>query len=114
MINGWIGSFFHDRQQAVVVDGTRSDYVKVRSGVPQGSVLGPTLFLIYINELPNLVQSSCKLFADDTKLFKSISTNDDCKTLQADLDTLSDWSSKWLLKFNTEKCKIELKENLIF
>ena len=102
----WICDFLSDRSQQVVIGSSTSSSSRVVSGVPQGSVLGPTLFVIYVNELPNLVQSKCKLFADDTKLFHEIQNGEDALTLQDDLDKLTDWSSKWLLKFNLGKCKI--------
>lgn len=101
----WVQDFLINRTQQVSVGKSLSQPAKVASGVPQGSVLGPTLFIIYINELPEIVQSECKLFADDTKLFRSITTGDDSKVLQADLDKLSEWSGRWLLTFNVEKCK---------
>ena len=68
--------------------------------------MGPTLFIIYVNELPTIVQSQIKLFADDTKIYRPIQTIEDTETLQQDLITLGHWSSDWLLKFNAEKCKI--------
>jgi hypothetical protein len=77
----------------------------VSSGVPQGSVIGPLLFLIYVNELPNLVSCGMKMFADDTKLYRVIKQDNDISTLQEDLDNLSGWSRDWLLKFNAGKCK---------
>ena len=64
--NAWISSFLYDRRQAVVVDGSQSSFVSVRSGVPQDSVLGPCLFLVYINDLPEKLTTRARLFADDT------------------------------------------------
>ena len=66
--NSWIANFFHNRKQAVVVDGKKSDYICVKSGVPKGSVLGPCVFLLYINNLPLRVSSPSRQFADDTIL----------------------------------------------
>ena len=81
--------------------------LKLLSGVPQGSVLGPLLFLLYVNELPKIVNSSIKMFADDTKIWKKIQNNqEDIEALQRDLLTLESWSEQWLLRFNTEKCKL--------
>ena len=74
--------------------------------VPQGSVLGPTLFIIYVNDLPSLVQSSLTMFADDTKVYRAIRDTRDAEVLQSDLETLSKWSHKWLLKFNETKCAV--------
>ena len=76
------------------------------SGIPQGSVLGPTLFIIYINDLPETVESMVHIFADDTKIYRKIATENDCVKLQKDLDILQEWSSKWLLSFNAKKCKV--------
>ena len=75
------------------------------SGIPQGSVLGPILFLIYINDLPEIVNSAVKLFADDTKVYREIASNEDCDILQQDLNNLSRWTDTWLLRFNAAKCK---------
>ena len=102
----WIRDFFSDRRQQVAVGCGESSWTRVTSGVPQGSVLGPTLFVIYINEIPKIIKSKCKLFADDTKLFHEISNDEDVSELQSDLDELTKWSAQWLLKFNTEKCKV--------
>ena len=78
----------------------------VISGIPQGSVLGPLLFLIYINDLPEVVRSDALLFADDTKIFRQVCSQNDALLLQADIDSLTRWSNKWLLKFNTDKCYV--------
>ena len=90
---GWLKDFLADREQRVVVNGTRSSIAKVTSGVPQGSVLGPVLFLLFINDLPTGISNFIKMFADDTKLYSGLRTaDDDC--LQKDLQVLQDWSSK--------------------
>ena len=78
----------------------------VTSGVPQGSVLGPILFLLYVNDLPKLASCKIVLFADDIKLWAHIRTNDDCILLQKDLNALYDWSVKNDLPFNVQKCKM--------
>ena len=102
---GWLTDFLADREQRVVVNGTRSSTAEVTSGVPQGSVLGPVLFLLFINDLPKGISKSVKMFADDTKLFSGMTdVNDD--SLQNDLEVLQDWSSKWLMQFHPEKCKV--------
>ena len=102
----WIKSFLDNRSQQVVIDGHFSIDAKITSGVPQGSVLGPLLFLIYINDLPNCVQNSvCRLFADDCILYQRIRTSQDSDKLQADLDQLQKWESIWFMEFNTSKCQ---------
>ena len=85
-----------------------SKWTQVTSGIPQGSVLGPTLFVLYINDLPDSIQnnSTAVMFADDTKLFARTDTSKDKKKLQEDLDCVCKWSSLWLLKFHPDKCKV--------
>lgn len=103
----WIESFLSNRTQQVVVDGQFSRQANVTSGVPQGSVLGPLLFLIFINDLPSSVRSStARLFADDCVLYKKISSANDAKDLQEDLDALQLWEHKWLMKFHPSKCQV--------
>ena len=92
------------RKMRIMVRGEYSEWVDVISGVPQGSVLGPILFLIYVNDIPETVNCSIKMFADDTKLFRTVKTIDDCNILQNDLNTLSQWTNDWLLSFNVDKC----------
>ena len=104
----WFTSYLCNRYQRVIVDGAASDWVKVTSGVPQGSILGPALFLIFINDLPNVL-TSCKplLFADDAKIFSSnIQSVKDCTRIQNDLNSLSDWCVDNKLDLNVLKCKI--------
>ena len=100
----WIRAFLSDRRQRVVVRGCHSEWASVTSGVPQGSVLGPLLFLIYINDIPDVVSSKIKIFADDTKVYRSISSPDDAAELQRDLDAITRWSVQWQLAFNENKC----------
>jgi hypothetical protein len=101
----WIKDFLKNRTQKVMVNGAGSEWENVTSGIPQGSVLGPILFVIYINDLPDTVESDSYLFADDTKIFRIIKGEDDKEILQDDLAKLEEWSDKWLLKFHPEKCK---------
>ena len=102
----WIRDWLSDRQQRVVLNGEVSEWQNVTSGVPQGSVLGPTLFLIYVNDLESDLVSKVAKFADDTKLGGRVISSEDCNKIQDDLNKLSDWSEKWLMSFNTDKCKV--------
>ena len=104
---GWVSSFLSNRTQCVHLNGEKSSVAPVTSGIPQGSVLGPILFVIYINDMPDIVDNLTFvfLFADDTKLFRRIETQDDTATLQKDIDKLMAWSNLWLLKFHPDKCK---------
>ena len=116
-ILSWVTSFLSDRKQRVVIRGTSSEPFDVTSGVPQGSVLGPILFLIYINDLPLGIISPLSLFADDSKIFTRIvsdkkkrkKTQIDIKgneVLQRDLDNIKEWADKWKMEFNVDKCKV--------
>ena len=98
----------HNRKHRVKVHGCYSQWGRVTSGIPQGSVLGPLLFLIYINDLPEFceMESGIYLFADDAKLFKYIKGDLDRQRLQDGLDRLQEWTDKWLLKLNCKKCKV--------
>ena len=102
----WIEAFLTDRYQMVKVNEVLSTKRKVHSGVPQGSVLGPLLFVVYINDLPDVVRSLMYLFADDTKIMSKIETKEDSKILQTDIDALEKWSKDWLLKFHPDKCHV--------
>ena len=102
----WIEGFLSGREQMVRVNGELSEPKPVISGIPQGSVLGPLLFVIYINDLPDVVCSNVLLFADDIKIFRQVKTKDDALLLQKDIDALSKWSDDWLLKFNIKKCHV--------
>ena len=87
----WIEDFLDNRKQAVVINGINSEKIPVSSGVPQGSVLGPILFLAYINDLPEQVKSRIRLFADDTALYLAISSTTESEVLQTDLASLEQW-----------------------
>ena len=93
------------RTHRVIVNGERSQFSEVSSGVPQGSVLGPLLFLCCINDITSSVTSSIKLYADDILIYRVVNTEDDCKMLQRDLDTLQCWTHKWTMFFNPGKCE---------
>ena len=102
----WISSFLKDREQRVVVNNKQSQWNKVTSGVPQGSVIGPILFVIYINDIYEGITSHIKLYADDTKLLRVIKSKDDPKSLQEDIYRLSEWAHKWQLEFHPNKCRV--------
>ena len=90
----------------VVVRGSCSDLSYVTSGTPQGTILGPSLFLLYINDVTKRISSTIKLYADDRKIFrKIIDPTIDCQLLQDDLNNLSEWARKWQLRVNADKCE---------
>ena len=99
----WIRSFLTDRKQRVVVRNKASEFRSVTSGVPQGSVLGPLLFILFINDIPDGIDNSLMMFADDTKLYGSARNS---MSIQNDLVSLYRWSSDWQMEFNISKCKI--------
>ena len=102
----WIKAFLNGRSQTVVLEGDCSEEVPVTSGVPQGSVLGPILFLVYINDLPDKVKSQVRLFADDTAAYLAITKLAKSNQLQDDLDTLQEWEIDWDMEFNPGKCQV--------
>lgn len=102
----WIRNFLSFRKQYTVVDNYTSSISDVTSGVPQGSVLGPLLFLIYINDLPSEITSSIRLFADDCVIYRQICSPSDHVALQRDLDRITNWCSSWQMTLNTDKCKL--------
>ena len=103
----WFEAYLTGREQRVVVDGVNSDWLPVISGVPQGSILGPLLFVLFINDMPSVAKhANVALFADDSKCYKNISNTSDCKLLQTDLDALHNWSLTWDLNFHPSKCQV--------
>ena len=106
----WISDFLSERTQCVVCGGSTSKPISVTSGVPQGSVLGPLLFLTYINDISDNLSSSCCLFADDCILYRNIT---DAEILQEDLNKFATWAKTWDMHFNIDKCvvRVTLKHN---
>ena len=96
----WIEAFLIGRSQTIVLEGESSKEVPVTSGVSQGSVLGPLLFLLYINDLSENIKSQVRLFADDTAVYLTVSSAYDSQILQSDLDTLQHWERTWDMEFN--------------
>ena len=105
-ILGWIRGFLSNRKQRVVIGMNSSVWKSVTSGVPQGSVLGPLLFVIFINDMPAVVRHILKLFADDSKLIGVVRNHDDIKLIQDDLNALVDWAKEWRMLFHPDKCKV--------
>ena len=98
--------YLYSGKQRVVLNGQTSDWRKINSGVPQESVLGPLLFLIFINDLPDGIASLCKSFADDTSLFSKVYDIDiSAKELNSDLENISKWAFQWKMQFNPDPNK---------
>ena len=104
--HSWIASFLSGRTQSVVVEGSSSDRVPVVSGVPQGSVLGPMLFLLFINDFLDKITSNSRLFADDCIVYRQIIGISDCEALQEDLNMLVEWETKWGMAFHPQNCSV--------
>ena len=103
----WFKNYLSDRYQQVVVRGETSELGLIKAGVPQGSILGPLLFLIYMNDITTVTQCNIKLFADDTSLYIEFDNNDDATArLNQDLTRLQNWADQWLVKFCPNKSKL--------
>ena len=104
----WFADYLHGRFQRVVVDGVASQWTSVSCGFPQGSILGPILFTIFINDLPNSIthKSKMALYADDSKVYSNISSIQCCESLQQSLDSLNCWSNINNMRFNASKCGV--------
>ena len=99
----WLRSFLVGRKQRVNVNGSFSDWIAIGSGIPQGTVLGPVLFVAFVNDMPGCIERACKLFADDTEVYVGAGSQLGRMQLQYDLDVLATWSHKWRLPFNPVK-----------
>ena len=102
----WIRAFLSNRKQRVCLGNFSSNLAPVTSSVPQGSVLGPTLFIIYINDLVDLISNRTNMYADDTKILSPINCSGDVERLQNEMDNIIDWTNNWLMKLNIDKCKV--------
>jgi hypothetical protein len=103
-IHTWLRNFLTTRKMRTIVEGETSEETTVDSGVPQRTVLGPLMFLGHINDLPDSVTSSVRLFANDCLLYRTIKQEDDHQALQKDLKNLEEWENKWGMRFNVKKC----------
>ena len=102
----WIDAFLCYRQQRVVVNGIKSDWAPVVSGVPKGTVLGPLLFSLHINDITSDIESEIRLFADDCVCYREIKNVEDTVKLQMDIDRLGSWARKWGMRFQPVKCNM--------
>ena len=107
----WCKGVLKNRKQRVLLGEFESEWEDVVSGLPQGSVLGPLLFVVFINDITNIINSICKLFADDTKLLRAIKDDTDSVKLQQDIDSLVELANKWSLKFIQQECKVMILGN---
>jgi hypothetical protein len=106
----WIKSFLTGRKQRVVIGDNISEWEDVTSSVPQGSVLGPLLFTIFINDLPERIKNECRLYADDSKLIGVIGKEEDAIDIQKDIDSMQSWAKTWQMSFNYDKCKVMIEK----
>ncbi len=102
----WMGNYLLKREMRTVIKGKFSTWNLVTSGVPQGSVIAPIMFLVFINDLPVGLDSYVSLFADDAKIMRQIRNRNDCEELQNDLNKLHNWNQTWKMQFNTNKCHV--------
>ena len=111
----WLSSFLNNRKQSVRINGSTSSWTSLTSGVPQGSIIGPLMFLLFVNDIPQITSSNIMLFADDTKLWRLIKSIDDVNILQEDLAKIVEWCQKWKLHLNVKKCKyMAIGRNILY
>ena len=103
-IVSWVKELLSDRKQRLTIKGSKSEWRTITSGIPQGSVLGPILFLIFINDFPDVISVCMKLFADDGKLFSRVKLVDKRIVLQDNITTAENWAEKWKMFFKKSKC----------
>ncbi len=106
----WLTSYMSNRKQLVALNGVSSDLNELKAGVPKGSILGPLLLLIYINDICNGLNSDNLLFADDISIFKVVNNNilQAAKIINEDLDNINSWTKKWLVSINSTKIIFKL------
>ena len=102
----WMKDYLKDREMRTVIRSESSKWLKVSSGVPQGSVLGPVMFGLYVNDMVEGIDSYVNLFADDAKVMRKVRSEEDCRRLQEDLDRINEWSRVWKMDFNLGKCRV--------
>ena len=100
----WLENFLMGRRQRVTIGSDKSSWANVLSGIPQGSVLGPILFVLFINDIPDALQNISRIFADDTKAYKVVRNLEEQDNLQEDLNSVFNWSQTWQMNFNIDKC----------
>jgi hypothetical protein len=102
----WVSAFLTGRKQCVKIGNAYSSSAAVTSGVPQGTILGPVLFLVYINDIVKDLRCTCRLYADDCVLYKEVKTVNDAEMLQEDLNKINLWAKQWKMSFNVDKCRV--------
>jgi len=105
-VYNWINNWLNGREQKVVINGINSDWCAVLSGIPQRSVLGPLLFVIYINDIDININNVILKYVEDSKLFAAAADSNAIESLRSDLRRLYEWSNDWLMLFNIDKCKV--------
>ncbi len=110
----WLSNYLSNRHQCVVIEGEQSQYKSIHAGVPQGSILGPLLFIMYVNDAVVDITSHIRLFADDTSLYLIVEEPEGAvNVLNHDLYKLDTWSKKWLVKFSTPKTRVSSSQENI-
>ena len=102
----WFTDYLSERSQTVIVEGKQSENLPVTSGVPQGSILGPLLFILYVNDISDGCSSTVSSFADNVKIFRKIKSTSDSDLLQNDLKLLEIWAKRWKMYFNVKNVKL--------
>jgi hypothetical protein len=109
-VAAWVKEWLNNRRQRVVINGQASEWASVSSGVPQGSILGPLLFLVFINHLEDNMLTNVLKFADDTKIYCDVSDPEGQERLQHDLDTAEKWSEQWIMQLMWINAKLSMRD----